>query len=270
MKVIQNTIQTPSSPLSHTINLSLFSGIVPDQLKVSRVIPLFKSGNKSYFINYRPVSVLPAFSKIFEKVFYNRLSVNLSKLNILCDNQYGFRKGYSTSFALIDLYDKISPALDNNEFAVGIFMDLSKAFDTVNYEILYIKLKHYGYFGTALEWIKSYLSDRYQLVHFGGYTSSLRPITCGVPQGSILGPLLFQIDINDISSVSSIAKLVLFADDTNLFFSGRDPVHLNNLVNEEIPKFSQWLMANKLTLNVDKTKFMIFKPRQKELQLSLE
>ena len=163
MSIIQNTIQTLSSPLSHIINLSLFSGIVPDQLRVSRVIPLFKSGNKSYFSNYRPVSVLPAFSKIFEKVFYNRLSNYLSKFNILCDNQYGFRKGYSTSFALIDLYDTISLSLDINEFAVGIFMDLSKAFETVNYEILYIKLKHYGICGTALEWIKSYLSDRYQL-----------------------------------------------------------------------------------------------------------
>ena len=167
MSVIQNTIQTLSSPLSHIINLS-------------------------YFSNYRPVSVLPAFSKIFEKVFYNRLSDYLSKLNIRCDNQYGFRKGYSTSFALIDLYGKISLALDTNEFAVGIFTDLSKAFDTVNYEILYKKLKHYGICGTALEWIKSYLSDRYQLVHFGGYTSSPQVDNMWGTSRFYSGPLAFS------------------------------------------------------------------------------
>ena len=182
MSIIQQVIETISKPLSHIINLSLTYDIVPDQLKISRVVPLFKAGDKSNFSNYRPVSVLPAFSKLFERAFYNRLSNYLNELNILCKNQYGFRKGYSTSFGLIDLYDKISVALDNKEFAVGIFMDLSKAFNTVNYEILFKKLNHHGIRGKALDWIKSYLSNRFQFVHFNNLFAlllwHLSPVEC--------------------------------------------------------------------------------------------
>ena len=147
MLLIQTTIEVIAKPLSHIINLSFRSGTVPDQMKISRVIPLFKSGIKSRFCNYRPISNLPAFSKILERAFYNRLYNYLTKYNILCNNQYGFRKGYSTAFALIDMHDKISSALDNKEFAIGFFMDLSKAFDTVNYDILYKKLYHYEFVG---------------------------------------------------------------------------------------------------------------------------
>ena len=131
-------------PLTHFINLSIISGVFPDQLKIARVIPLFKSGDKSIFNNYRPVSVLPAFSKILEKVIYNRLLDYLNKHKILSDNQFGFRKHHSTEYALTLLYDKISSAIDNNELTVGIFIDLSKAFDTVNHQILLDKLSHYG------------------------------------------------------------------------------------------------------------------------------
>ena len=151
-------------PLTHFINLSIISGVFPDQLKIARVIPLFKSGDKSIFTNYRPVSVLPAFSKILEKVIYNRLLDYLNKHEILSDNQFGFRKHHSTEYALTLLYDKISSAIDNNELTVGIFIDLSKAFDTVNHQILLDKLSHYGIRGVAFNWFVSYLSNRHQFV----------------------------------------------------------------------------------------------------------
>ena len=175
----------------HIMNLSISSGIVPDQLKIARVLPIFKSGETHVFSNYRPISVLPIFSKVFEKVVYKRLFNYFNKSDILFQNQYGFRKGRSTSLALHHLYDKISAAIDHRKFTAGIFLDLAKAFDTVNHDILLNKLKHYGVRGLALEWIKSYFTNRQQYVEYNGICSRTSVIRCGVPQGSILGPLFF-------------------------------------------------------------------------------
>ena len=190
--------------MTHIINLSITHGIVPDEMKIARVIPLFKADDRDVFTNYRPVSILPSFSKFIERIIYNRFLEYFNKYSILSDKQYGFRKNHSTSLALVDLYDKISTAIDQKEIAVGIFLDLSKAFDTVNHSILFDKLKYYGIRGLALDWVKSYFSNRVQFVQFNDCFSASKNISCGVPQGSILGPLFFLLYINDIANVSKL------------------------------------------------------------------
>ena len=263
MSIIKESIQIISEPLDHIINLSIAYGIVPDQMKIARVVPLFKADDPSLFTNYRPVLILPSFSKFLERIIYNRILDYLTNLHILCDNQFGFRKNHSTMLALIDLHDKISSALDNGELAVGVFLDLSKAFDTVDHSILFDKLEHYGIRGLALKWIKSYFSNRLQFVEYNGHASSRTNISCGVPQGSILGPLFFLLYINDINNASKILQLILFADDTNVFLSHKNADCLANILNTELNKLSIWFRANKLSLNLKKTKFMVFKPSQK-------
>ena len=160
------------------------------------------------------------------------------------------------------MYDKISNALDNKRVILGLLIDLSKAFDTVNHEILLDKLEHYGVRGIALRWFKSYLSCRKQFVQYNGYNSSSLDITCGVPQGSILGPLLFLVYINDLCNVSKVLELILFADDANIFYSRTDASYLMEVVNLELKKITCWFYTNKLSINVKKSNFIIFRPRQ--------
>ena len=250
-------------PLVFICNLSLTTGIFPDQLKVAKVLPLYKSDDPKIFSNYRPVSVLPIISKILERIMYNRLIKYLNDNKILYAFQFGFRKNHSAAMVLITLVDKISMALEDGEFAIGLFLDFSKAFDTINYEILYMKLLHYGIRGCALDWFKSYLSNRKQYVHYNGLCSSLKPIACGVPQGSILGPLLFLIYVNDIAYVSEYLFTVMFADDTNALISHKNLNILEERCTSEMIKVSDWVNANKLCLNVKKTLYMLFKGKKK-------
>ena len=262
LKMIGNSI---NHPLVYMINLSLQQGIFPKELKIANVLPLFKANDPSVFNNYRPVSLLCVLSKVYEKVMYNRLIRFLEDFNILFENQFGFRKLHSSYMALMVLTDKLIKSLEKGEFVIGVYLDFSKAFDTVDHAILLSKLSHYGVRGNALQWFKSYLSDRKQYVTYNGVSSPVNNITCGVPQGSILGPLLFLLYINDLGCVSSSTTSILFADDTNLFKTGNDLNKMQEELNFELSKISHWLKVNKLSLNIGKTHFMVFTNKKKRL-----
>ena len=262
LKVLNSHI---SIELSVLINESFLTGIFPEQLKIAKVIPIFKKGLKTKKSNYRPISLLSNFSKIFEKVMQKRLNNFLEICEVLFCMQFGFRSGHSTDHALITLTESIKSTLDNNKFGCGIFIDLQKAFDTVNHEILLSKLEYYGIRGIALKWFQSYLSHRKQFVSVNGFSSSLCDITCGVPQGSVLGPLLFLIYINDLPNSSKLLSFFLFADDTNIYFEADDLTSLTNTINRELSKVKTWLDCNKLALNIDKTNFVLFHSPRKKL-----
>ena len=210
------------------------------------------------FNNYRPVSLLCTLSKVFGKIMYSRLLDFLDYHKILIGNQFGFRKLHSSYMDLMFMMDRVTKAFDNGECVIGIFVDFSKAFDTVNYSILIDKLHYYGIRGNALELFRSYLSDRSQYVSYNGVRSSTKSITCGVAQGSILGSLLFLIYINDLYNVCRDSVPMLFADDTNLFYKGNKMENLVKIINGELENISLWLKINKLSLNIKKTHFIMF------------
>ena len=210
------------------------------------------------FTNYRPVSLLPQFSKILEKIFNNRLDSFIEKKCILGECQYGFRNSRSTYMALMDLIENICESIDKKKYVMGIFIDLKKAFDTIDHNILLNKLYHYGIRGISNDWIKSYLENRKQFVQYDDAISDYKEILCGVPQGSILGPKLFILYINDICNISEIMKFVLFADDSNILCKHENYVPLCELVNIEMNKLSKWFSINNLSLNVKKTSYMLF------------
>lgn len=245
--------------ITHICNLSLTTGIFPTSLKKALIHPIHKSGPKDQFSNYRPISVLPALSKILEKIINSRLLSFLKSENILSENQYGFRVGKSTSDAVSKLTNHVARQLDKSNKCIGIFLDLAKAFDTVSITDLLSRLEKLGVRGLTLDLFTSYLSDRTQRVNIGDYQSTDEIVTFGVPQGSVLGPSLFLIYINELCNMSLRQGMVFtFADDTALIFHGVDWKETQYMAEIGLNQVMTWLNNNLLTLNVTKTKYIAF------------
>ena len=255
--------------ISQLFNESIEAGVFPEKLKTSRVIPLYKEGSRTEVINYRPISTLSIFSKIFEKLVHKRMSSFISKYNIIKPNQFGFQRNKNTSDAIIDFLENIHDSFANDKHYLAIYLDFSKAFDTICHEILLKKIDHLGFRGPILTWLTSYLTNRNQFVAIGDASSDLLDTQMGVPQGSTLGPLLFLLYINDMSNPLSNLNVVHFADDSTLHLSMKKNENIAARINSELEVINAWLTSNKLYLNIGKTKYMIFNMQGEPPDLAL-
>ena len=268
LQIIKFNIVTP---LSEIINLSFSTGIYPDNLKIAEVIPIYKDkGSMLECCNYRPISLLSNINKIYEKMMHSRRYNFLNIHNCIYELQFGFRENHSTIHALLSLTENIREALDNNNFACGIFIDLQKAFDTVDHSILLTKLHHYGIRGITNDWFKSYLSHRKQFVSINGFKSETQSMEFGVPQGSVLGPLLFLLYINDLHCAIKHSLVHHFADDTNLLLINKSLKQLQKHMNIDLKILQNWLKANKISLNASKTELILFHHHNKKINYNLK
>ena len=258
--LLKDTAEEISKPLAFIINKSLSIGTVPNLWKTSKVTPLHKSDSKSDFNNYRPISVLPCLSKILERIVHRQISGYLEKHCLLRDSQFGFRPRRSTELACTLLLDDIRKNMDNGLLTGAIFLDLSKAFDTVSHSFLLSKLPSYGIIGNELSWFESYLFNRKQHVLYDGCLSNEFPVYRGVPQGSILGPTLFLLHLDDIDRCLCHCKIVKYADDTVIYATEKDSEPIQKKLNVDISKVYNWLTSNDLSLNLKngKTETTIF------------
>ena len=270
-KIIKESKYNLIEPLTILYNSVFLHAKYPDKWKLAKVIALHKKGSLSLPENYRPISLLDCFGKILERLIYKQMFSFITKYSILFIYQYGFRHGHSTTLALIDIIDTIKKRLDNGDYGIGIFIDIKKkAFDTVNHEILLTKLEHYGFRGHSLQLLQSYVSDRKQYTRINGVTSTVQSLNYGVPQGSVLGPLLFLLYVNDIQYCIDKNKIKLFADDTGIFQFNRNLNELRNEASRNLSKIYDWFSFNRLALSLEKSHFLIFHSKRKKIDDNIE
>jgi hypothetical protein len=250
-------------PIAQLVNLCLKEGIFPDILKIGKVTAIHKSGDKTNPLNYRPITVLPILSKILEKIILSRLNSYLTSINFISPAQYGFCTASSTEAACITLLNDIQKGLDakKNIQVALMFIDLSKAFDTVPHNILLSKMLKLGIKNKNLLLFESYLKHRIQFMKNNNLCSENRVVICGVPQGAILSPTLFNIFINDIASLPLRGRIILYADDICLKYEGCNATDMVKFMEKDLVILDNWFKANKLSLNIKKTKFMIISPK---------
>ena len=252
--LIKDSAELISAPLTHLINTSLMTSTFPVEWKAAKIIPTYKSGARSNCDNYRPVSVLPVISKVIEKIVHQQVMKYLDTNKLLSKFQYGFRPRLSTEYAATILLDDIRKSIDNDQLVGAVFVDLSKAFDTISHAILLEKIAIYGIKDGELEWFKDYLFSRKAVVAFNSCMSNQQDLLTGVPQGSILGPLLFLISFNDAVEVVEHSSILKYADDTVLYVAGREIDSIEDKLSKDMDNLSEWLRCNELILNLKKCK----------------
>ncbi|CAL4070278.1 unnamed protein product [Meganyctiphanes norvegica] len=267
--VLKHNKDKLSDILTHIFNKCFADGCFPYELKTGCITPVYKGGSKSDVNNYRPICSLSPFSKIFERIIYDKMISFIEINTIFSKTQFGFRSGLSTEGAIIDFLDKIHTGLNKRHHTVAIFMDLSKAFDVIDHTILAKKLEHYGFRGKMLDLLKDFVCNRNYFVSTNGLKSATKTLNIGVPQGSTLGPLLFLLYINDMCNCSTLLEFTQFADDTTLTASGPHLNELTQSVESELNKVLDWLIANKLIINLTKTHSMLFSNKRCERKISI-
>ena len=257
-EILRDAFMIIPTKLCKLFNVSIDTAIIPPDWKIAKVTPLPKAGNSNLVSNYRPISLLPLLSKLIEKIIHKRIYTYLDNNSLLDHRQGGFRPEYSTAKTCSHFVNDLYTAMNNNKFTIAVFIDAMKAFDTVNHSILLKKMYKLGIKGKILDWVKNYLTERYQRTIANNIISKEKLITCGVPQGSVLGPLLFIIYINDISKAINNSKVSLYADDTVIYISHSDYMTAVHLIQNDLAGVHAWCDSNKLTINCKKTKFCLY------------
>ena len=257
------------------MNQSLETGVFPDRMKLAEVIPLYKSKALDYLVNYWPISLLIAISKILKKLMYIRVVKFINKNEILFKRQYGFRSKHSCEQAAQELLAKILHSQEDGHKTASIFMDLSKVFDTLNHDLLLKKMERYGICGISLKWFQSYLSGHSLIAKVSTsenkftYSNTFN-VSCGTAQGSCLGPLLFILFCNDIYLQEIYGSLILFADDTTLYNSHQSLNYLNFIMSHDLSVLGDWFNANQLSLNPSKSVVMYFNSKKTSPDVMLD